>query len=179
MAKPSNGHGRFSRSEQVTVGHTDDHARRLHALVNATRKTRGATTDRAFLGDALTITAGAFGGHSIAVALLRGDEVQVPDRLIRGRLAVDAATLVAALSLDAGEPVERPDGDGFALAFPMTVDGRPAAALVVTGRRAELTDDDRLLLELLATHLAMGMENLELRARSVLPAQAPARPSVA
>lgn len=153
MSPSGNGHRRFARP--------DDELRRLMTLTQLSRDGHDAEDD--VLTAALTTLAGALPGHAVAIATAEEDDVRIPDRLVRGRMPIETATLLAALSIDAGEPVERPEGDGAVLALPLTGSRGPMGALVASANRAAFADADRAMLQVTARQLALTLENLRLR----------------
>lgn len=155
MSLRGNGHRRFARP--------DEELRRLTTLVELSRNGETATDEEALLTAALTTLAGALPGHAIAVALVDDGDVRIPDRLIRGRMAIETAVLAAAVSLDRAEPVERIEGDSCIVALPLTGSRGPTGALVARGPREGLVDVDRTMLEAVAQQLSLALDNLKLR----------------
>lgn len=153
MSPSGNGHRRFARP--------DDELRRLTTLAQLGRN--GHATEDDVLAATLTTLAGALPGHAVAIATAGDDDVRIPERLVRGRMPIETATLLAALSLDRGEAVERPEGDGAVLALPLAGSRGPMGALVASTHRAELADADRAMLQVTARQLALTLENLRLR----------------
>lgn len=155
MSASGNGHRRFARS--------DDELRRLTTLVQLSRDGETATSEQALLASALTTVAGILPGHAIAIALVDEGDVQIPGRLIRGRMPIELATLVAALALDRREPVERKEDDITVLALPLAGSRGPVGALVAHAPRSGITDADRAMLEAMAQQLSLTLDNLRLR----------------
>lgn len=153
MSPGGNGHRRFARP--------DDELRRLATLARLSRD--GHTAEDDVLTGTLTTLAGALPDHAVAIATAADDDVRIADRLVRGRMPIETATLVAALAVDAGEPVERPEGAGAVLAFPLTGSRGPMGALVASANRAGFAKADRAMLEVTARQLALTLENLRLR----------------
>lgn len=153
MSSSGNGHRRFVRP--------DGELRRLTTLGQLWRNDHATEDD--VLAATLTTLAGALPGHAVAIATTDDDDVRIPDRLVRGRMPIETATLLAALALDRSEAVERPEGDGAVLAFPLTGSRGPMGALVASANRAAFADADRAMLQVTARQLALTLENLRLR----------------
>lgn len=155
MSPSGNGHRRFARP--------DDELRRLLTLAQLAGEGQAAAEDD-LLTTTLTTLAGSLPGHAVAIATADdADDVRIPDRLVRGRMPIETATLLAALAVDAGEPVQRPEGDGAVLAFPLIGSRGPMGALVASTGRATFADADRAMLQVTARQLALTLENLRLR----------------
>lgn len=155
MSPSGNGHRRFARP--------DDELRRLVTLAQLSGDGHAGAEDD-LLTTTLTTLAGALPGHAVAIATAEhADDVRIPDRFVRGRMPIETATLLAALALDADEPVQRPEGDGAVLAFPLTGSRGPMGALVASTGRARFADADRAMLQVTARQLALALENLRLR----------------
>ncbi len=155
MSPSGNGHRRFARP--------DEELRRLTALVELGRTNGNTGGEDGLLASTLTTVAGILPGHAIAIAMDDEGEVRIPDRRVRGRLPVEAAVLVAAVSIDRAEAVERKDGDRTILALPLGTTSSPFGALVVHGPHSGVSETDRTMLEALAQQLSLALENLRLR----------------
>ncbi|MGK2939202.1 MAG: GAF domain-containing protein [Solirubrobacteraceae bacterium] len=154
MSASGNGHRRFARS--------DDELRRLTTLVQLSRDGEAASSEHDLLASALTTVAGILPGHAIAIALVDETGVQIPGRLVRGRMPIELATLVAAVSLDRGELVDRKEDDNALLALPLAGSRGPIGALVTRAPRTGITEADRAMLQAMAQQLSLTLDNLRL-----------------
>lgn len=155
MLPSGNGHRRFARP--------DEELRRLTTLVELGRSSGAAGGEDELLTSTLTTVAGILPGHAIGIAMEDDGETRIPNRRIRGRLPIEAAVLVAAVSIDRAEPIERQDGDRTILALPLGATGSPFGALVVHGPHSGVSTTDRAMLEALAQQISLAVENLRLR----------------
>lgn len=155
MPPSSDGHRRFSRP--------DDELRRLDALARLGLETAGTTSEDELLGAALTTIGGGVPAHAVAIAVSHEGDVRISERLIRGRMPVETATLVAALALDRHEPVERKEGDSTVLGFPLSGSRGPLGAIVATSYKNGIGEPERAMLQAAATQLSLAVDNLRLR----------------
>ncbi|MFA9270146.1 hypothetical protein LRS13_13930 [Svornostia abyssi] len=155
MSASGNGHRRFARP--------DDELRRLTTLVQLSRDSEAAASEHDLLASALTTVAGILPGHAIAIALVDDSGVEIPERFVRGRMPIELATLVAAVSLDRGELVERSEDDSTVLGWPLAGSRGPIGALVARAPRTGITDADRAMLQAMSQQLSLTLDNLRLR----------------
>jgi GAF domain-containing protein len=155
MPPRGNGHRRFARP--------DEELRRLTTLVQLGQDGETASREEALLGSALTTVAAALPGHAVAVAMDHDGEVRIPDRLIRGRLPIELATLVAAVALDRTMLVERQEGDSTVLGLPLAGSRGRVGALVARAPHSGFDDADRAMLQAMARQLSLALDNLRLR----------------
>lgn len=155
MSASGNGHRRFARP--------DDELRRLTTLAQLSRNGETTGSEQDLLAAALTAVAGILPGHAIGIALVDEGDVQIPERLVRGRMPIELATLVAALALDRGQLVERKEDGSVVLALPLAGSRGPMGALVARGPRTGITDTDRAMLQAVAQQLSLTLDNLRLR----------------
>lgn len=151
---PERSKGRFSREDEGHAG--------LDALARVGAAAQRAVNREDLLGVVLSAVGEALPGCATGVAEVNDGDVRIPQRLIRGRMPIEPATLVAALAIDRAEPVERVDGEGVALAMPLLARLQAEGSLVVTAHRTRLTDADRQMLHAMASLLAIALDNLRL-----------------
>lgn len=155
MPASSDGHRRFARP--------DDELRRLGALVKLGVEGSSATSEDELLAAALTTVSTGLPGIAVAVAVSHDGDVRISERMIRGRMPVETATLVAALALDRHEPVERREGDAAVVGFPLAGSRGPLGAIVATSNRNGIADAERATLQAAAHQLSLAIDNLRLR----------------